>query len=358
MVADLAQDIRYSIRVLAKSPGFTAVAACALALGIGANTAVFSVFNGVLLNPLPYPAANRLVWLWPADARTGRPFGGAISPPDFIDYRRQSTAFEHLSAFLSMDLTLTGNGVAERLPASGVSAGFFETLGVAPALGRTILPADEAVGWPQIAILSDGFWRRRYGGDAGIVGKNILVDGKSVTVAGVMPPGFEFPKEAQIWQPLPMNYLEMRVRKFHFLHVIGRLKPGVTIQQAEAQMKSICAGLAQIYPDSNANYSSNVVSLLEEMVGSLRPTFNMLMAAVGFVLLIAGARAQAGAGGGAAEGDRHPHQPGRERRPGDAPTPDRERHAGLAGRRVGRDSGVVGIERAGRAPPCEPAAAG
>src|SRR5258708_2115389 len=153
MFADLAQDFRHCLRMLAKSPGFTAVAAIALALGIGANTAVFSVFNAVLLNPLPYPEPGRLVWLWPRDAQTGIPFRGAISPPDFVDYRKQSTVFEHLSAFAPLDLTVTGSGQAERIPSAGVSSGFFETLGVRPAMGRPILSDDEQTGWPQIVVL-------------------------------------------------------------------------------------------------------------------------------------------------------------------------------------------------------------
>ena len=287
MLTGLWQDIRYGLRALAKSPGFTAVAVAALALGIGANTAVFSVFNGVLLNPLPYPEAGRLVWFWPADARTGQAFGGAISPPDFVDYRKQNTVFAHLSAFTQIDLTLTGSGAAERVPAAGVSAGFFETLGVKPAVGRTYLPADEQAGWPQAAILSDGLWRRRFGGDPSAVGKTIVLDGKGMTIVGVMPPGFDFPKGAQIWQPLPLGYAEMRVRRFHFLRVIGRLKPGVTMDRAEAQMKSICANLARQYPDSNALYSAHLEGLLDSVVGNLRPTLKVLIIAVGFVLLIA-----------------------------------------------------------------------
>lgn len=286
-MAGIWQDIRYGLRALAKSPGFTAVAVGALALGIGANTAVFSVFNSVLLNPLPYPDPGRLVWLWPADARTGQAFGGAISPPDFVDYRKQSTVFTQLSAFLELDLTLTGAGEAERVPASAVSAGFFEMLGVKPALGRGILPADEQAGWPQAAILSDGLWRRRFGGDPRVVGTTINLDGKGTTVVGVMPPGFAFPKDAQLWQALPFGYQELRVRRFHFLRVIGRLKPGVTIEQAEAQMKTICANLARLYPDSNAQYSAHLVGLLDRIAGDLRPTLKVLLIAVGFVLLIA-----------------------------------------------------------------------
>jgi putative ABC transport system permease protein len=281
------QDIRYGLRTLVKNPGFTAVAVGALALGIGANTAVFSVLNAVLLNPLPYPEPGRLVWLWPADARTGETVGGAISPPDFVDYRRQNTVFAHLSAFAQLDVALTGSGDAERLPAAGVSAGFFETLGVKPALGRAILPADEQTGWPQVAILGDGLRRRRFGGDPSVLGNTVNLDGKGMTIVGVMPPGFDFPKDVQIWQSLPFGYAELRVRRFHFLHVIGRLKPGVAMTLAEAQMKSICTNLARLYPDSNGQYSSHLVPLLDRMVGDLRPTLNLLTIAVVFVLLIA-----------------------------------------------------------------------
>src|SRR5579864_9192300 len=179
MLASLIQDTRYSVRGLAKSPGFTAVAVLALAIGIGANTAVFSVFNNVLLHPLPYPEPGRLISVWPADSRTGESAPGGISPPDFLDYRKQNTVFEHLSAFLQIDLTLSGGAQAERVPAADVSSGFFETLGVLPAIGRTILPEDEQTGWPQIAILSDGLWKRRFGSDPSIVGKTILIDGKN-----------------------------------------------------------------------------------------------------------------------------------------------------------------------------------
>ncbi len=286
MLADLLQDIRYGVRSLAARPAFTLVAVMALALGIGANTAVFSVFRGVLLNPLPYPHADRLVWLWPADARTGQAYGGAISPPDFVDYRKQSKSFENLSAFMSLDLTLNG-AQAERVEAAGVSAGFFETLGIRPALGRSFQSDDEQVGWPQVAILSDALWRRHFGADPRVIGQKISLDGKNVTVAGVMPPGFEFPKGAQLWEPMPFRYEEMTVRRAHFLRVVGRLKPRVSIQRADQEMKAICAGLAKVYPDSDRYSSSQLVSLLEQMVGNLRPTLMLLMFAAGFVVLIA-----------------------------------------------------------------------
>jgi putative ABC transport system permease protein len=287
----LLHDLRYACRTLARNPGLTAVVVLTLALGIGANTAVFSVFSGVLLQPLPYPDPARLIWLWPADARTGQSYPGAISPPDFLDYRMQSTAFEHLCAYLRMNITLSGSGAgsgeAERIPAAGISSGFFETFGVQPQLGRVNGLADERKGWPETAILSHGLWQRRFSGDPAVIGKTIHLDGKNVTVTGVMPAGFDFPKGAQIWQPAPFGYSEMQVRRFHFLMVLGRLKSGVSIGQADAEMKSVCARLAATYPDTDTGYSSRVVSLLDQMVGSLRPTFRMLMAAVCLVLLIA-----------------------------------------------------------------------
>ncbi len=285
--ADLLHDLRYGLRALARSPGLTAVIVLTLALGIGANTAVFSVLNGVLLNPLPYPAADRLVWVWPADAQTGQASQGAMCPPDFLDFRQQSTAFDRLSAFMDMNVTLGGSGGAERIPAAAVSSGFFETFGVRPLLGRVNVLDDERKGWPQIAILSHGLWKRRFSGDPGVIGRTIDLDGKGVVVVGVMPDGFDFPKGAELWQPAPFGYAEMQVRRFHFMHIVGRLKPGVSVGHADAQMKSISATLARTYPDSNSGRSSAVVGLLDQTVGTLRPTLRLLMIAVGFVLLIA-----------------------------------------------------------------------
>jgi len=251
LAADLLHDLRYGLRSLAPRPGLTAVIVLTLALGIGANTAVFSVLNGVLLNPLPYPDARSLVWIWPADARSGQATQGAMSAPDFLDFRRDGTRFQPLSAFMPVNVTLTGPAGAERIPAAAVSSGFFETLGVRPQLGRVNSLEDERNRWPQIAILSHALWQRRFSGNPKVIGRAIDIDGKNVTVTGVMPAGFEFPKDAQIWQPAPFGYAEMQVRRFHFMHVIGRLKPGVSLAQADAQMKSICANLAGTYPDSN-----------------------------------------------------------------------------------------------------------
>jgi putative ABC transport system permease protein len=287
LIEDFLQDMRYGFRQLRRGPGFTAVAALALGLGIGANTAVFSVINGVLLRPLPYPEPDRLVWLWPASLRTGQVFGGAISAPDFLDYRARSAAFEHLAAFMRIDSALTGSGEPERVPLALVSAGFFETLGIKPVLGRTISPDDEEVQWPQVVVLSYGLWQARFGGDPNIVGKTINLDGKGMTIVGVMPAGFQFPKEALLWNPLPFKFAEMQVRRFHFIRAIGRLKPGVSIGQAQAEMTSLCLTLEKLYPDSNTSYGVKPVLLKERLVGDMRPTLTLLMTSVGFVLLIA-----------------------------------------------------------------------
>jgi putative ABC transport system permease protein len=286
-MSTLLQDLRYGLRMLAKNPGFTAVVVLTLALGIGANTAVFSVVNGVLLRPLPYPHPDRLVWMWPSNLHTGQLYGGAISPPDFNDYRTRNTVFEHLAAFLPLDTTLTGRGEAERVPSASVSGGFFETLSVTPVLGRTILPADEQVTWPQVVVLSYGLWQARFGGDPHVLGKTLSVDGMGMTVVGVMPAGFDFPKQARLWNPLPFKYDEMKERRAHFVRVVGRLKPGVTLEQSQAQMKSIGLTLEKLYPDSNTNYGIQPVLLQEQIVGNMRPTLRLLMIAIVFVLLVA-----------------------------------------------------------------------
>ena len=281
------QDLRYSARMLRKNPGFALAAILSLALGIGANTAIFSVFYGVLLRALPYPEPDRLVWMWPANLRTGQLYGGAISPPDFLDYRARSTAFEHLAAFLPIDSTVAGSGKAERVSSAAVSAGFFETLGAKPVLGRTILPDDEQVQQPQVVVLSYGLWQARFGGNVQAIGRTLNVDGQSMTIVGVMPAGFEFPQAVQLWNPLPFKMDEMQVRRFHFIRAIGRLKPDVTLGQAGTQMTSVSLTLEKMYPDSNHGYGVKPVLLQKKLVGDMRPTLTVLMIAVGFVLLIA-----------------------------------------------------------------------
>jgi putative ABC transport system permease protein len=281
------QDIRYGFRMLAKNPAFTAIAVLTLALGIGANTAVFSVVNGVLLRPLPFPEPGRLVWMQSASLGASDWSGGPLSPPDFKDIREQSKSFDHLVAFIQNPATLSGTGEPERVPGAVVTSDFFSMLGGNPAYGRTFLPDDDEVELPNVVMLSHGLWQRRFGGDPAVVGKMVTLDGRSMTVVGVMPAGFKFPEEAELWQPLPLKLREMSVRRFHFLSVIGRLKDGITQQQAQADVTGICRNLAKAYPASNTDYGAQVIPLEENLVGSLKPTFTVLMIAVGFVLLIA-----------------------------------------------------------------------
>jgi putative ABC transport system permease protein len=284
----LAQDLRYALRMLAKRPGYTAVAALTLALGIGANTAIFSVVNAVLLRPLPFAAPERLVYAEGADLRDGSK-GGSISAPDFLDYREQNHVFERLAAFMPQSFTVTGDGSAsERIESARVSHGFFETLGVAPlGGGRAFLAEEEQGGRNAVAVLSHGLWQRRYGSDPKIVGKSISLDGEAVTIVGVMPAGFDYPRGAQLWSPIAFKSQHTSQRRAHFLRAVGRLKPGVTLSQAQEEINAVGRRLEQQYPDSNTNYGMGLTPLTEWMVGEMRSTLLILLVAVGFVLLIA-----------------------------------------------------------------------
>ncbi len=281
------QDLRYAVRILMKNPGFAMVAVLTLALGIGANTAIFSVVHAVLLKSLPYPDPDRLVWFQPASLRTGEPEEGAISPSDFQDYRERSTLFEHITAFLQNPVNSTGAGPAERVPAATVSYDFFDTLGVKPLYGRTFRPEDEKVAAPQVAVISYGLWQSHFGADPGLVGKAITLDDRSTTVVGILPRGFQFPKEAELWRPLPFQNPSLNVRRLRFVQVVGQLKPGVRLAQAQSEITGICLRLERQYPDSNTDSGAKLLRLQERIVGNLKATLTMLMAAVGFVLLIA-----------------------------------------------------------------------
>ena len=283
----LFRDIRYGFRGLLKRPGFTVIALVALALGIGANTAIFSLVNAVVLRPLPYPEPDGLVWVW------GNFPGGnraSVSPPDYLDFRSQNKSFEQLAATLSMSAptTITGGGEPERLMASVVTGNYFQTLGVAPALGRGFSLDNEKPGSDQVAIISDELFQRRFGGNPGIVNQRIVLDNKSFEVIGVMPKGVTFPQTADLWVPLNFDSEPgMKVRKAHFLRPIGRLKPGVTVAQAQADTDAIAAQLEQQYPQSNTGWNLRLEPLRERLIGSSRSSLFILFGAVGFVLLIA-----------------------------------------------------------------------
>jgi putative ABC transport system permease protein len=284
----LLRDIRYGVRSLLKRPGFTAIALVALALGIGANTAIFSLVNAVLLRPLPFAEPDRLVWVW------GNIKGGgnraSVSPLDFLDYRQQNSSFEEFAASMQLRLNYTGGGEPERLEASGVTGNYFQALGAKPAFGRTFLLENEKPGNDQVAVLSYSLWQKRFAGDPGIINKTITLDGRSFAVLGVMPPDFSMPRAVDVWVPMNFDiHPGMKQRKAHFLRPIGRLKAGVTMAQAQADTDAIARRLEEQYPESNSGWNLRLVSLREQLVGNTRPTLFILFGAVGFVLLIASA---------------------------------------------------------------------
>jgi putative ABC transport system permease protein len=284
----LLRDIRYGTRSLLKRPGFTAIALIALALGIGANTAIFSLVNAVLLRPLPFADPDRLVWVF-GNIRNGGN-RASVSPLDFLDYRQQNTTFEEFAAQFSFPiaLNLTGNGEPERLSAAAVTGNYFQALGTKAALGRTFHLEDENPGHEQVAVLSYGLWQKRFAGDPNIVSKTVMLDGKKVEVIGVMPQDFNFPQASELWIPINFDFSpEMKQRKAHFMRPIGKLKPGVTLAQAQADTDAIARRLEEQFPDSNAGWNLRLVSLREQLVGNTRPTLLLLFGAVGFVLLIA-----------------------------------------------------------------------
>jgi predicted permease len=289
MIGDLLQDLRYGLRMLMRNPGFTIVAVLALALGIGANTAIFSVVNTVLLRPLPYKNPEALMTVWEDATHMGFPFN-TPSPANFLDWREQSTVFEGMAALAQRSFNLTGAGEPERFDGRKVSANLFTILGVEPILGRTFRPEEDQPG-SRVVIFSHGVWQRRFGGDPGIIGRPVNLDGESYTVIGVMPRTVDLPSmdnwHDQLWVPIAFSSEEAASRGNHYLEVIARLKPGVTRQQAQAEMTTIAARLERQYPEYNTRVGIKVQSLHEQLVGPIKPALLVLLGAVGFVLLIA-----------------------------------------------------------------------
>ena len=286
----LKQDFRYGLRMLRKSRGFTAVAVITLALAIGANTAIFSVLYPALLRPLPYRQPDRLVTL--GENRPQLPCCSYTSSyPDYLDWKRTARSFESLAGFADDSFILTGNGDPKTIYSAMVTPNFFSTLGVSPMLGRDFAEGEvlhEASG-PAVAILSYGLWRSDFAGDPHVIGQTIRLDNKPVTVVGVLPRNFEFAPEgsALLWVPLYLNAYSATARNARWLNVIGRLAPGVVLQQARAEMESISAQLAQEYSRQDASVFVTVGSLRDEIVGNIRPLLLILFGAVSFVLLIA-----------------------------------------------------------------------
>ncbi len=288
MLADLRQDVRYALRANWKRPALALAAIFTLALGIGANSAIFTVVRAVLLRPLPYPSPDRLTMLWTHNPRQG--YDKDVSTyPNFADWRRQSASFEGLAAYIESDYTLTEAGDPAHISAALVTPGFFETLGVAPAYGRTFGARDAAAG-ERVAVLGHGLWQTRFGGDPAIVGGSVMLNGVSHEVAGVMPAGFGHPDAAQLWTPLaPSGRFAdlMQARGSYWLQVIGRLTPGIARGDAQAEMDRIATALERQYPETNAGIGVRIVPMHEEIVGDVRQPLLILFGAAAFVLLIA-----------------------------------------------------------------------
>jgi putative ABC transport system permease protein len=283
------RDLRYTARILRKNPGFTVTAIITLALGIGANTAIFSVVNAVLLQPLPFAEPDRLVWIggW---ARNLHTIDAGVTPADFADYRQQSRSFERFAASISegVAMNLTGVGEPERLNGALVTADYLDVFGVKPEMGQTFSPeGEERQG--RVAVLSHGLWVRRFGADPSIINQTITLDGNSHTVIGVMPPQFQYPAGVEVWAPFSLDgppQSPMRSRELHFLRPIARLRSGVAIGEAQSEVETIAAALEAQYPRTNRDFSLHLVPLQDRIVGNVRPTLLVLLGAVGFVLLI------------------------------------------------------------------------
>ena len=295
MLETFLQDIRYGARVLAKNSGFTAVAVLTLALGIGANTAIFSVINELLLRPLPFPDAERIVMVWERRVTPEGSSQNTTSRFNFLGWREQSTAFEAMAAFSDQRLGLTGGGEPEEISVQFANPELFRVLGVEPLLGRGITPEDARPDAPKVAVLSHGLWRRRFGGDPQLIGKAITLNGAPFTVVGVLPEGFQWHirtmsgtgKPAEIWTVLSMPTEGEAASKGRFLSVVAHLKPGVSFERAETEMKTIAARLEADEPAYNKGVTLELVPLREQFVGNVRPALLVLFGAVGFVLLIA-----------------------------------------------------------------------
>ncbi len=285
-MASALQDLRYGARLLVRSPGFSLVAIMALAIGIGANTAIFSVINTLLVQRLPYRDADRLAIVWEHNTVRGNR-SNVVGPANFIHWREMNQVFEDLATVtITFSVTVTGNGDPEELQTQAISAELFQILGVQPALGRGFTAAENVPGTRSI-VISDRLWKRRFGSDRTILEKPIVSQGTPYTVVGVMPPGFSFlDKSVDVWLPIGFT-AQSRIPRGRSLTVVGRLKPGLTVERAQLDMTQVSAQLTQMFPDFNTGWTSRVVPLREQLTGDVRPALLVLAGAVAFVLLIA-----------------------------------------------------------------------
>ncbi|MGH9702883.1 MAG: ABC transporter permease, partial [Candidatus Acidiferrales bacterium] len=283
----LLQDLRYGIRMLAKSPEFTFIAVLTLALGIGANTALFSIVNGVLLTPLAYPHSGQLVAIYGKTPGFDR---APIAYLNFLDWQRTTQTFSSMAIYRNQDYNFIGAGEGERLSGYMISPGFFSTLGVRPIWGRDFRPGDDLPGAAPVVILGGGFWKRKFGSSLELIGKSITLNGTSCTIVGVIPSGFTFyGQDRDVYTPIGQwNDPSFRDRRIDMsAHAVGRLKPGITLPQAKADMDGIAQNLAAAYPEADKATGITLVSMKEDQVGNVQPFLIVLLAAVGFLLLIA-----------------------------------------------------------------------
>jgi putative ABC transport system permease protein len=278
-------DIRFGLKTWMRSPATTAVALLTLALGIGANSAIFSVVSGVLLEPLAIPQADRLVLVWESNPKAGLPRFG-VSPLNYEDWKQRTRAFSDMVALSEHSFSVTGGERPEMITGARVSGDFFRVLGVEPVVGRSFRAAEDRPGAPRVTVISYGLWQRRFGSDRAVLDRSILLDGVPHTIIGVMPRGFDFYRRQDLWVPLVLH-AEPVTRNQHYLATLGRLKPGVSMDRARADLKGVAEQLAAEYPDTNAGWTVELISFPDSLVEDIRPRLLLLLWAVAFVLLIA-----------------------------------------------------------------------
>jgi len=283
------RDVRLGVRTLVHSPIFTIVTVLSLALGIGANTAIFSVVNGLLLRPLPYPEAEQIVHVWHTPPQQSFPGLDrfSVSPANYLDWKAQSTVFEQIAVYTDTSLSLSTSNDPLPLIGGVVSSDFFSVLRSSAMQGRTFTPDDEQPGRDQVVVISHKLWQRAFGANPNIIGQALTLNSRSFTVVGIMPPGFEFPREAELWVPLAWDDKERQTRSIHDYLVLARLKKNVSVKQAQAEMSTISSRLEQQYPQENSGWGAVVIPLRDDLVGDIRLALLVLFCAVAFVLLIA-----------------------------------------------------------------------
>ncbi|HEX3744936.1 MAG TPA: ABC transporter permease [Bryobacteraceae bacterium] len=286
MLTSIWRDLQYALRTLGRNPGFACVSVLALGLGIGANTAIFTVVNSVLLQPLHFDKPGQLIVVRERNLKAGFP-QFSLSPGNYLDFRDHNHSFTGITAFTGRGYNLAGGTQPERLRGTRVTGDFFQVLGRQPVLGRAFNPQEGQVGGPLAAILSYGLWQRRFAGNRGALGQTLKMNDELYTVVGVMPPDFEFPGRTELWTPLTMDTRNWQQRGGHYLGGLGRLKEGVTLAGAQADLNLIAARAEQQFPASNHGWDTTMATLQEQTVGQVRPVMITLTAAVGFVLLIA-----------------------------------------------------------------------